>query len=417
MNSPDTVLDKTDQGDEVAERFNYQHCYAAMNAIRLLIDQSDLVEIICENHEDFLIKKAIGTFIGTQIKTRAPNQPLFKSNDAQIRSALTKFCILDNKFPGCFAAFDFTTNHGFWREADSANNLPWLLNGIRERGGIKGLRSTNPFRQFVDDLAVGAGLKSPDVAATLQKTALRGHESDISSIRWYVREALSECPGVSDLPYLTVVQIAEAVIALARDASMKKLKGSLVDLYAPGIDLAKALEDQQLQGKRISKSDVAALIDQFKHSSNAYQDINLTNQITTADVPSDLVRTVRKLAKGQVEASRVTNIEDLVRSFEALFLQWSRKYGTDVATQRYQNVLAIVQLEATEAHVHAAAAGAPYGSAMYAALFDRLKARSRQDADQLYKCRPEHLVGAVGLLTEQCKTWWSPIFDVNGEVT
>lgn len=416
MSSPDTVLDKTDQGDEVAERFNYQHCYAAMNAIRLITDPS-IAEVICENHEDFLLKQTIGKFIGTQIKTRALNQPLFKSNDVQVRSALTKFCILDAKFPGCFVAFDFTTNHGFWKEADSANNLPWLLDGIRERGGIKGLRSTNPLRQFVGDLAASAGLKLPDVAATLQKTVLRGHDSDISSIRWYVREVLSECPGVSELPYLTVFQIAEAVIALARNASMKKLKGSLADLYAPGTDLASALEDQQLQGKRISKSDVAAVIDQFKHNGNAYQDISLINHITPADIPSDLVRAVRKLAKGQVEAARVTNIEDLVRSFEALFLQWSRRYGTEEATQRYHNVLAIVQFEATEAHVHAEKAGAPYGSAMYAALFERLKARSKQDADQLYKCRPEHLLGAVGLLTEQCKAWWSPTFDVHGEAT
>src|SRR3977135_3019003 len=52
MISPDTVLDTTDPGDDVASRFNYQHCYAAINAIRLIsfrdfykfcyLDQPDL---------------------------------------------------------------------------------------------------------------------------------------------------------------------------------------------------------------------------------------------------------------------------------------------------------------------------------------------------------------------------------------
>jgi hypothetical protein len=33
----------------------------------------------------------------------------------------------------------------------------------------------------------------------------------------------------------------------------------------------------------------------------------------------------------------------------------------------------------------------------------------------LYKCRPEHLMGAAGMLTQKCKTWWSGRFDVDGE--
>jgi hypothetical protein len=51
MISPDTVLDTTDPGDDVASRFNYQHCYAAINAIRLISGES-VVAVICENHED-----------------------------------------------------------------------------------------------------------------------------------------------------------------------------------------------------------------------------------------------------------------------------------------------------------------------------------------------------------------------------
>jgi hypothetical protein len=417
MISPDTMLDKADPGDDIALRFNYQHCYAAINAIRLVTNESNIAEIICENHEDILVKRPIGRFIGSQIKTRALMLPPFKSSDAQIRSALKKFCILDARFPDSFDGFDFTTNHGFWQETDSANNLPWLLDGIRERGGIKGLRNTNPLRQFVDEIAADAGLKSSEVAATLHKTSLRGHESDISGIRGHVRDTLSECPGVSDLPYSIVFQIADAIIALAREASLKTLKGPIADLYAPGTHLAKAIDDQRLAGKRISKADVLAIIDQFKNNSKSYQDLDLTDLITPSDVPSDLVRAVRKLARGGVEAARVTNIEDLVRSFEALLLQWTRRYGADEAKKRYNNVLGVVRFETTEAQVDAAKAGEPYGSAMYANLVDRLHARLKQDADQLYKCRPEHLLGAAGLLTQQCKTWWSSKFDVSEEAT
>jgi len=194
MSSPDSVLDTTDPGDDVTLRFNYQHCYAAINAIRLITDES-FSAVICENHEDILIRRTAGDFIGSQIKTRELTLPPFKSTDSQIQSALAKFCVLDARFPNSFYGFDITTNHGFWDNSESANNLPWLLEGIRERGGVKGLRSNNPHRIFVEQIAADTGIQAIAVAGTLRKTSLRGHESDIVSIRGHVRDVLSDCPG------------------------------------------------------------------------------------------------------------------------------------------------------------------------------------------------------------------------------
>jgi hypothetical protein len=415
MASPDTVLDKSDPGDDVAARFDYQHCYAAINAIRLITDEANTAEIICENHEDFLVKKPIGKFVGTQIKTRQLTQPPFKAGDSQVKKALGKFCVLDSKFPGAFEEFDFTTNHAFWEDENSHSNLPWLLRTLQKRGGIRGLRANNPVRQFVESIASDTGLKPAEVAATLQKTTVRGHASDVGHIRGTVREALSECPGVKELPYATVAEIANAIVDLARSASMKTLKGPITDLYVPGTDLAQIIDSQLLAGKRICKSDILAVIGQFKDDCKCYQDVDLTALITPADVPSDLVRAVRKLARGGVEAGRVTNIEDRVRSFEALFIEWSRKYGVVEATKRYNNILAVVQFEAAEAQASSEKGAEPYGSTMYAKLAERLMARAKSDPDQLYRCRPEHLVGATGILTQICKTWWSSPFDVSGE--
>jgi hypothetical protein len=415
MTSPDSVLDKSDPGDDVAARFDYQHCYAAINAVRLIIDEANAAEIICENHEDFLIKKPTGKFIGTQIKTRLLSLPPFKAGDAQVKKALGKFCVLDRKFPDAFENFDFTTNHTFWDDEESQNNLPWLLKTLKQRGGIKGLRTSNPLRQFVDGIASDTGLKPSEVADTLQKTGLRDHAADIAHVRSAVREAVSECPGVGGLPYVSVAAIANAIIDLARNASIKTLKGPITDLYALGTDLTQIIDSQELAGKRICKVDVLALIEQFQDGSKPYQDLDLAMLITPSDVPSDIVLAVRKLAKGGVENARVTNIEDRIRSFEALFIEWSRKYGTEEAARRYNNILAAVQFEAAEAQASAEKGGEPYGSAMYEKLAERLTARAKQDPDQLYKCRPEHLMGAAGVLTQKCKTWWSALFDVKGD--
>lgn len=411
MKSPDLVLDNADPGDDVAARFNYQHSYAAINAIRLITGEGEYVEIICENHEDFLLKNSAGKFIGTQIKSRKIMLSPFKAGEEQVTNALAKFCLLDQKFPGCFEGFDFTTNHSFWNKEQSLNNLPWLLNSLRQRGSIKGLRANNPLRLFVERIGASSGLSPQVVVATLVRTTLRGHEAEISHIDSDVRDALCECPGIKEMPYATVASIAKALVELAREASAKSLRGPITELFAPGTDLKQAVDNQLLAGKRICKADVLALIDRFKGGSKPYEDINVSTLVTPTDAPFDLVIAFRKLAKGGVEAGRVTNIEDRVRSFEALFLEWSRKYGVDEATNRYNNVLAAVQFEAAEAHAGAEKGGEPYGSAMFGALAERLMARARDDGDQLHGCRPEHLIGAAGILTQQCKTWWSPHFN------
>jgi hypothetical protein len=192
---PDLVLDKADPGDDVAARFDYQHSYAAINAIRLLAGEGDCVEVICENHEDFLLKNSGGKFTGTQIKTRKIALAPFKAGEEQVINALRKFCLLDQKFPGCFEGFDFTTNHSFWKNEESLNNLPWLLDALRQRGGVKGLRENSPLRQYVEGIAATTSLSPQNVAATLIKTIVRGHEAEITHISSHVQDALCECPA------------------------------------------------------------------------------------------------------------------------------------------------------------------------------------------------------------------------------
>ena len=100
----------------------------------------------------------------------------------------------------------------------------------------------------------------------------------------------------------------------------------------------------------------------------------------------------------------MTNIEDRVRSLEALFLEWTRKYGADEATKRYNNVLAAVQLEAAEAHAAAEKGGEPFGSAMYPAFSpERLMSAPNPIRRLNSTVRPEHLIGAAGRSsTQQC---------------
>ncbi|MBX5254737.1 NACHT domain-containing protein [Rhizobium sp. NLR4b] len=135
---------------------------------------------------------------------------------------------------------------------------------LQEPDGIHGLPGHHPARQFVEQLARQVELSASDVARTLARTTIRGHNSEITHIGEAVKKALCEYPGVTELSHRVVDAIAEAVIQLARDASGKTLRGPITDLFMPGSDLTRAHSDQLIAGKRIRKADVLAVIDRCK---------------------------------------------------------------------------------------------------------------------------------------------------------
>ena len=56
MPNPEEVLSLRDPGDDMQRRLRYQAAYGALLCLNLL-DEQDYVQIFCEQHEDFLIKK------------------------------------------------------------------------------------------------------------------------------------------------------------------------------------------------------------------------------------------------------------------------------------------------------------------------------------------------------------------------
>lgn len=415
---PGQELDTKDPGDDVALRFRYQHCYAAINAVKLVVDEDNVSEVICENHEDFIVKKATGLYVAVQVKTRELNGQSFKSNDASLKKALKKFCKLNGAFKGSFECFEFVTNHSFWEGEESAQNFPWVLSKLKERGTIKGLKGTNPVRTFVDELCGSSELQPDIVVDTLLKTKISSRMNTLESIGADVKSALAECPGVDQLSYTAVCKISKALIGLACDASTKIKEGPVTELYAAGSDFDAVAAGQLLANKKICKSDVLQIIDEFGQQSPSFEGLDISGIVLPDEIPSDLAFMIRKMARGGVQHLRVTEVQDLVRSFQALFLKWANKYGAEEAQSRYNTLLAAVRHECNEARISAESSGKDvFGPEMYTALFERLRLRSSSEPDQFFNCRPEHLLGVTGLLTEQCKVWWSQEFDVTEGAT
>ena len=412
MKSPASTLDPKDPGDDVGLRFKYQYRYAAINATMLVTHEEQVSAIICENHEDFLVERPSGAFVAVQVKTRDLSQPAFHAKDAQVLIALERFSRLDERFPGRFECFEFVTNHEFWEEEDNAKNLPSILEQLKKRRHVRYLRANNPIRSLVDALINETGFDKDQIVRTLLKVSVSSRRGTLHSISQDLLEAVSECPGLSQQPYAVVVQIAKALEGLAADASTKQLDGPVSDRYAAGSDIQTVISDQLLAGKRIDRETVLKKIEEYVEAEQTFETLNILGLVPPEELPIAMERMVPKMARGALETARIQNMQDLVHSFHTMYLRWVGKYGPEVAGERYEDLLARVQVDCVEAQVAAQRVGSPYGSIMYDCLFERLRTKCQEESSSLYGCKPEHLLGAAGVLTEKCKTWWSAEFEL-----
>jgi hypothetical protein len=210
--------------------------------------------------------------------------------------------------------------------------------------------------------------------------------------------------------FSTLQLIAGKLISLAREASSKALSGSILDLHDPSKDFAQVLTDQQLAGKRIQKNIIEAIIQEALAANVSFETLCASEGMQLPDMPKDLKVMFEKMDRGKVEAPRILEVENLVRSFEALYLRWASKHGATEANKRWEDLLSLARFDCTEARVAAEANGEPFGPVMYEQLKALVEKRCSADPSKVYRCRPEHLLGAAGIVTQKCKAWWSKEF-------
>ena len=336
-NSPIDVLDTDDPGDETLARFRYQCSAAAINCVRLILDEHKAVTVICENFEDILIECSDGSFIGLQIKTRQLQSDPFTATEVVIIKSLRKFCELDRRFPGQFCNFDFSTNHSFWEKSETDRNLKWILKSLKERGSTKNLKKTNPMRKLVNSICEDTDLTPEMVDNTLIKTILNSRLEGINGITPRVTEVVGQCPVACDFSLSRVTKIAEEIVNMCFQASSKKTAGDQSQLYAAGVDFHQTVRQNELAGKCIKKKDIEDLIN--SHRSNS-EPLELSGLMPIGSLPPHLATMIQKLDKGGLQVARINEMSDLVKSFEHLLIRWVNRFGSDIAKERYQNLLA-----------------------------------------------------------------------------
>lgn len=408
--SPSTLLDDSDPGDDVIARFRYQFCNVAINALRLVSNPDWAKSVICENFEDLILERHDGNFVAIQVKTKARHLPPMKLTEEAVEKSIVRFVKLDKQFPGKVIEFQFVTNHEMWTDRDDQANLVWLLEGVNAAATISRLRKTNPKKIAIERLCEVAEATPDEVISTLLRTKCSARKEDVKSIEKAVEHAVGECGQCAEVQYATVVRLAEDLIAEASTASTKGRKTLVPILYAADANFVEVFSEVSLLGKQIDRQRVEQII--ADRLAPTDEPLMIGSIVTLKDLPNGLPRMVEKMAAGGVQASRINHTQDLVRSFESLEIKWAIKNGPKKARMMVSDLLARTLTDCIEAEVEAASAASVYGSQQYSVLKRMLEERYSRERDTLYGCKPDHLIGAAGVLTEACKVWWSDRFEL-----
>lgn len=399
-----------DTGDEVQRRFRYQINYAALKALQMLAPDAEVRSVYCEHIEDVLVEGPNGLFTGIQVKTRELDQPQFRLSDKAISGALKRFCVRDARYPGQFERFILATNFVF-RDNDTSDEVGTMLNCCRENPSLDGIGPRHKVRKCLAEFAESTSMAIEDVIAALGKVRLEERRTGIDQPELDLVRALGEIEMLGSQSMLELCRMADEIRAHIWNVSSLALDGYFLDSHAVVEDFTSHVDALRTQQKRLDHELMASLT--TPSLSDHQELLTIREFIARESIPPGLGRMELKMAAGGIGYSDVEQMKDDVASLERTFLGWKEKFGLNEANRRLAHFEYLANRSVREAEARAATGSSAYGDAMLSELRGQTRATATQEKDSLFGCRSEHLAGTAGLLSEECKVWWSSDRDLS----
>lgn len=403
MNEIDIVEStmSTDVGDTTANRFRYQWVCSAISCCALLDDKADIEEVFCEHHEDILLKRRDGKYIGVQVKTRDSTQPLWSASDEIVLKSFARFTVLNLQFPGQFCEFTFSTNHPM-QSRRNGQDVCFLLDSIKSHANYDEVERTG--QTFIKKIAKIAEASEDDTFESLKKVTASSSFPKLRDATVRLIGALSEVwSRAGEITYTKLDEAANKLInACANAASLSVLEilPAYLSLTSNGLERSVC---EQIESKRFDRQKVETILlesldDRFPliRGENLLDDVCTTNK--------ELLR--KKLSAGGFSVVSTTFAEDLCDASDYAGMKLVQKYGKEIGLQKYNELKLKVQGDSARAFEQAKQAADPFGVQMLDNLRVEIKERVNSNED-LYGYTSGHLEGLAYTLTSQCKIAWS----------
>lgn len=400
-----------DPGDSTQRNFRYQHAYGVMLLVAAKLGLRPYVAIWCEQHEDFLAERKDAKFDGYQIKTSRPENGAWRLNDGDLRRAFGRFIDLVTEFGDRIGDLYFVSNTepetvGPENTDDRLRALcPVLLlehlKSCKGHSDVAGVFQT-PFLNMQADFGctaellfkvlrrvhfvVGPSRNEMDAALS------HDHLAKLEDCKKLSAEKLNDFRDqlVNKVYYASSLHVSDPIRHLRPVFSKTDIDPALVAKRLVVMDLIVYVADVELQTFRFLGD----------------------SELRLGEVrPAHVLQ--QKLEAGHL-SDELDYMQERERSAERHLLE-------DVARrpERYpelqKQIEQVVLGECREAHLRARATEAPYGPAMMIDLQDRLKRIANEETSLIGGHPYECLIGMAGLLTSDCKVWWSPRFNIKSE--
>lgn len=411
MPDPAALLDRDDPGDDTQLRFRYQHGYGVILLAGAGAGLLPYVAVWCEHHEDLLGEKPNGRFDSFQIKTAKPESAgPWKMNSEPLFRSVGRFVELDSKFPDKFDAHTFVSNCECYDTAQADELWKSPIQFFRAVQACAAVANLAPaFVKTVDHLAEKLTCDKAKLFETCKRVriaqgpALNGFETAIA------HEHLPKLDGC--------VTLAPAELNGLRDELIQMVwKASSVAIDDPGKHWCCVLGQDhlnpRLKAKRLTVKDTVhdavagrALVFRFTPSGES---------LTLGGGKRELAVLGKKLLRGGL-VQQLDSMQSRTLSAEQHLLALVAQ-DADEADRVLAQVKGVVQGTCDDAQAVASATPEPWGLGMYRDVVTRLRNVSDTQPDMVCRQPHECLMGVAGLLTEACKVWWSPRFDVKEAV-
>jgi hypothetical protein len=408
--SPDKVLDTKDPGGDTARRYRYQAACTALLSLELLPPESEFEEILCEQFEDFILKRKDGHFIGYQVKTKKLEFGPFSLDDKSIVKAIDKFIKIEDQFPGKFTNFIIGSNCGFSNEEpQSVNNLGKLIQEVNNDSMKTG--SKKWVKQFTD-----SSKKTTDLTlAVIKKMRLQ----QMPDLDRYEDTLTSRVAAIIGHQYDYGIACSKARMLIDNMFRQSAIPCDYTKIYYFQFhkDPAACLARSIIEDKRVTKEKVENIVN---NKLPATIPLRHFEGVDLSQLPKGIRKLELKLAKGGLSSGNIYNAKNQKFSADVLVARWISRYSeNDQAGINYEDISSIVLNVCLEAYDKLLTENKPvFGTEMLNQVRERLQKKYDEDLHNLYpECKYEHLLGFAMSLTEQCLVWWSEIFPIPEEPT
>lgn len=411
--SPIAVRNLKDPGDATARNYRYQHSYGVILLVAAKCGDRPYLALWCEHHEDFLAERTDGRFDAYQVKTSKPELGPWTMADREVIASIGRFVDLVAEFGSSIAELFFVSNTECDSVSDDNSNekrrgrCPILfLRHLKTCGGLNDISA--PYRATFDDLQASCGCDPGVLFSTLLRMEVIVGPSRGEFDATLSHEHLTRLDECRELDAAALDQVRDCLVAAVYRASSLQVTDSVRHLR-PLVD--RTLADPALAAKRL---DVVSFILSCVTLEPALTEFVGEPQLALGRPKSDQVLE-QKLDRGGL-ADQVAYMKERELAAEYHLLEdTERRPG--LYPQLLRQIEELVLGECSEAHLRARQRAEPYGEAMLIDVQDRLRRIAEQRAAAVGGHDYECLIGVAGLLTSECRVWWSGRFQLLHDVS